>query len=292
MRRALDRVSAAEFRVIYIAVAIVGAVFLLAITQLPVASVGHTLLLDANSSYYPHEQIYGQPAPDASPASAQAVAPAPTPPSSHSGTSAPSPKVDTGGSYVADLYGTTQGYTAPNGMKLTMIPGSWLGAPSILPVVKKSDGWLEVMLAQRPNGSVAWIPSSAARMEWTPYRIVVSTQQTKLSLYDKGQLVLTVPVGVGTAQDPTPRGLFFVALFAASDGPGYGPFEMITSAHSNAISNWSGTGDAIVAIHGPIGAQAEIGTTGTYVSHGCIRMSVSYLEHFRDIPPGTLVDIV
>jgi len=37
---------------------------------------------------------------------------------------------------------------------------------------------------------------------------------------------------------------------------------IVTSAHSNTITDWDNSGDAMIAIHGPLGADAEIGTTG------------------------------
>lgn len=44
------------------------------------------------------------------------------------------------------------------------------------------------------------------------------------------------PAGIGTADDPTPDGHYFVAFFEAPPSPGYGAFVIVTSAHSEAIS--------------------------------------------------------
>jgi hypothetical protein len=60
----------------------------------------------------------------------------------------------------------------------------------------------------------------------------------------------------------TPIGHFFVASFAPAPSSAWGPFVIVTSAHSNAITDWEESGDAVVAIHGPLGEDAEIGTTG------------------------------
>lgn len=62
---------------------------------------------------------------------------------------------------------------------------------------------------------------------------------------------------------------------------------MVTSAHSNTISDWEESGDAITAIHGPLGADAAIGTTGARVSHGCVRLHDADLIQLRDVPAGT-----
>jgi lipoprotein-anchoring transpeptidase ErfK/SrfK len=102
---------------------------------------------------------------------------------------------------------------------------------------------------------------------------------------------MSAPAGVGTAQDPTPTGNFFVALYASPPSAAWGPFVMVTSGHSNAISDYEESGDAIVAIHGPLGADAAIGTSGARVSHGCVRLHDSDLVRLRSVPVGTPVQI-
>jgi lipoprotein-anchoring transpeptidase ErfK/SrfK len=67
---------------------------------------------------------------------------------------------------------------------------------------------------------------------------------------------------------------------------------MVTSAHSDSITDWEESGDAMIAIHGPLGAQAAIGTTGAAVSHGCIRLQLTDLSQLRVVPVGSPVDIV
>jgi lipoprotein-anchoring transpeptidase ErfK/SrfK len=172
------------------------------------------------------------------------------------------------------------------------VPGTWFGAPSVLPVLAQADGQLEVALAQRPDGSTAWIPASSATLSATPYRIVVDLSTETLLLYRAGQLEMIAPTGIGTAADPTPTGSFFVALDAAAPSAAWGSFVLVTSAHSAAISDWEQSGDAIVAIHGPLGADAAIGTSGARVSHGCIRLHDEDLARLAVVPPGSPVDIV
>jgi lipoprotein-anchoring transpeptidase ErfK/SrfK len=171
------------------------------------------------------------------------------------------------------------------------VPGQWLGEASVLPVIAEQPGWVEVRLAQRPNESVAWVPLRDVRLASDPYRINVNLNGTHLELLKRGQLVADFPVGVGLPAYPTPTGHFFVALFAQAPSPGYGAFVIVTSAHSNTISDWDESGDAITAIHGSLGADAVIGTTGARVSHGCIRLHDADLVQLRDVPAGTPVDI-
>lgn len=100
--------------------------------------------------------------------------------------------------------------------------------------------------------------------------------------------------GVGTSDDPTPTGAFFLAFNQPPPSPnsGYGAFIMVTSAHSTSIKDWQGSGDAIIGIHGPLGRAAEIGTRGARNSHGCVRLHDHTLARLRHVPPGTPIDVV
>ena len=155
----------------------------------------------------------------------------------------------------------------------------------------QQPGWVQVRLAQRPNGSSAWVPAGDVTLFADPYYIVVDLGTTRLRLFKAGREIAGLPAGVGVPAAPTPSGQFFVALLARPPSPGYGEFVMVTSAHSDTISDWEQSGDAITAIHGSLGADAVIGTTGARVSHGCIRLHDADLVQLRDVPAGTPVDI-
>jgi lipoprotein-anchoring transpeptidase ErfK/SrfK len=172
------------------------------------------------------------------------------------------------------------------------VPATWHSAPSTLPVIAQQPGWLEVRLAQRPNGSTAWVQDADVTLALTPYRIVIDLATTHLTLYLSGQPILSAPVGVGVPAYPTPTGQYFVAFLATPPNPGYGAFVMVTSAHSNTITDWDRSGDAIVAIHGPLGSDRQIATTGASVSHGCVRLHESDLVQLRPVPVGSPIDIV
>ena len=70
------------------------------------------------------------------------------------------------------------------------------------------------------------------------------------------------------------------------------PFIMVTSAHSPEISDWEGSGDAVIGIHGPLGDGREIGTAGARVSHGCIRLHDADLARLSMIPAGTPIEVI
>ncbi len=205
---------------------------------------------------------------------------------------APGPSAMLHTTLIAALERTTTSYRSPDGPVSNPIAATWHGSPLDLPVVSSRDGFLEVRLPSRPNGSTTWIRGNTVRLLETPYKIVIDLSTRHLLLYRYGRLVLDVPAGVGTVADPTPTGHFFVAFFAKAPSAAWGPFVIVTSAHSNAISDWEESGDAIVAIHGPLGADQAIGTTGAQVSHGCVRLHDAALELLRVVPDGSPVEII
>jgi lipoprotein-anchoring transpeptidase ErfK/SrfK len=195
---------------------------------------------------------------------------------------------------VATLNGNVPGSPSPGAAPTQVVPGSWYGYQSILPVIGTAPNWLDVRLAQRPNESTAWIPASDATVSKDHFAIVVDLATMHLSVFERGQQIEEFPAGIGEPSTPTPVGTFFVAMTAPPPSPGYGPFVLVTSAHSDTITDWDDSGDAIIAIHGPIDAAADalIGTTGAAVSDGCVRLHDADLAQLSDIPPGTPVDIV
>ena len=185
-------------------------------------------------------------------------------------------------------------YDRPDQLGRGTVPASWYGRPVVLPVLGTAPGWVQVRLPQRPNGSTAWVPASDVKLSSTPYVIVIDLATTRLSLYDHGRRVFSAPAGVGTHDDPTPSGGYFVAFAERppEPNPGYGPFILVTSAHSPKITDWEGSGDAVIGIHGPLGDDGEIGTTGARISHGCIRLHDAALRKLSRVPAGTPVDII
>ncbi|HTU71917.1 MAG TPA: L,D-transpeptidase [Trebonia sp.] len=215
--------------------------------------------------------------------------------SSDGGTSrVPPPPGTPGTTTLAAVRNSAPGYASPGGRPAGTIPASVFGRPSVLPVLATRPGWIRVRLPERPNGSTAWLPASDVVLRSTPYRIVINLASTRLSLYLRGRLVLSAPAGVGVPDDPTPTGKFFVQFDEPppQPDPGYGPFVIVTSAHSPTISDWEGSGDALMGIHGPLGDSKQIGVTGARVSHGCIRLQVQALELLRQVPAGTPVDVI
>ena len=194
---------------------------------------------------------------------------------------------------IATTHGAVPGSLAPGAPPSGTIPASWYGYPTILPVVARQPGWVEVRLAQRPNGAEAWVPAADVTLSSTTYAIVIDLSQMALKVFNGGRQVLAFPAGVGTSDDPTVTGNYFVTMIAPPPSPGYGPFVLVTSAHSDTITDWEGLGDAIIAIHGPIDSYDDslIGATGARISHGCVRLHDSDLAQLSMIQPGTPIII-
>jgi lipoprotein-anchoring transpeptidase ErfK/SrfK len=195
---------------------------------------------------------------------------------------------------IAAVRVTSPRYRSPGHLGSGIVPASWEGRPSVLTVVGTAPGWVQVRLAQRPDGSTAWLPARDVKLSSTPYVIVIDVATKHLSLYKGGRRVLSAPAGVGTRDDPTPLGTYFIAFTEdpPQPNPGYGPFILVTSAHSANIADWEGSGDAVIGIHGPLGEDTQIGTTGARISHGCIRLHDAALEKLSGLPAGTPVEIV
>jgi lipoprotein-anchoring transpeptidase ErfK/SrfK len=196
-----------------------------------------------------------------------------------------------GWSLIATTKGAIPHFAIPGGQENGTVPGRWYGGLSSLPVIGQRPGWFRVRLVTRPNGSTAWVRAADVTITDTPYRIVVNLAAERLRLYRLGRQIMNAPAGIGTKQDPTPTGQYFVAMLEESPSAGYGPFILVTSAHSDAISDWEGSDDAVIGIHGPLGEGGLIGTSGAALSHGCIRLQLADLGRLRPVPVGTPITI-
>jgi len=180
----------------------------------------------------------------------------------------------------------------PGGPIAGQIPGVTWYNPTVVPVIALQDGWVQVRLDTRPNGSTGWVPKDSVTVARTPYKIVVSISQRNLTLYKDGQSVYTSPVGVGSPRYPTPLGITYVSSIVTVTKAQlgiYGPTALVIGAHSDVLTDFDG-GDGTVAIHGYPSDPAS--TRGVAVSHGCIRASPQTIDAIKVVPPGTPVQIV
>ena len=182
-------------------------------------------------------------------------------------------------------------FDRPNGSEIG-VAGRWYGYAMTMPVVDSAWGWVKIMIPERPNESTAWVRTGDVDLSSTDYRIVVDVGNTKVHVYKAGAEIFSMPAGMGKASTPTPPGSYFVAVIEKPGSHGYGPIVLDLSAHSEAIQSWQGAGDAIIALHGSFGSDRQIGTEGTHISNGCIRLHLEDQLKLDVIPLGTPVDIV
>lgn len=131
--------------------------------------------------------------------------------------------------------------------------------------------WYNVWLPTGPNGARGWIAEGGVVLYPVYHQIVIDLSARSLSVVEGDQKVVgRYPVAIGTSQNPTPIGDFFVTtkIKPVDQTTAYGVFALALSAYSPALVNTPAFGDGQVAIHGT-NRPALIGQA---VSHGCIRM--------------------
>ncbi len=149
--------------------------------------------------------------------------------------------------------------------------------------------WMRVRIPKRPNGQTGWVKASHLS-DLTVVRTMLRVNRTTLraTLFDRGRVIWSSPIGVGKAATPTPAGRYYVReLLPNLGGKGiYGPYAFGTSAYS-VLSDWPGGG--VVGIHGTNQPQLIPGRP----SHGCIRVPNFNIRRLVKLMPlGTPIEIV
>jgi len=179
----------------------------------------------------------------------------------------------------------------PGGPPVGTVAEHW-GGPSTRPVLAQQNGWVQIRLATRPNGSSGWVPNQDVTFSSSPFLIVVSICNRSLTLFQGTNAVYTAPVGVGQPRWQTPEGPTFVDSIVATPRSQlyiYGPTVLILGWHSDVFTTFDG-GDGTVAIHG---YPSDPGSTlGVMSSHGCIRASPTTINTIKAVPVGTPVNVV
>jgi lipoprotein-anchoring transpeptidase ErfK/SrfK len=203
--------------------------------------------------------------------------------------------------HVARIVAPTIGLTKPATGKFKLrlhTTALWAGGANQLLVLgskhdKYGRTWLHVLLPVRPNGSTAWIPKDRTQIGTTHWRIVVSTGQRKVRVYENGHLKRSFLAVVGAPGTPTPHGQYAIYEKIAQRNPNsiIGPWALHLTAFSDVLENFGG-GPGRVAIHGRNG-EYLVAPLGSAESHGCVRVDdaeVGFLA--RVVISGTPVSIV
>jgi lipoprotein-anchoring transpeptidase ErfK/SrfK len=185
-------------------------------------------------------------------------------------------------------------FESPDGELKTALRNPWVGDSNLVFLVidEPTDGWLEVYLPIRPNGSTGFVRAADVRLYQHDYRIEVRLSDFRLIAYKGDDVLLDTRVAVAADNTPTPGGLYYITELLGEFSPtnAYGTFAYGLSGYSEVHEEFNG-GDGQLGIHGT--NQPEL--IGQSVSNGCIRMTNEDIEILvRDIglPLGVPVDIV
>jgi len=154
---------------------------------------------------------------------------------------------------------------------------------------QRKDGWVQVLLPVRPNGSTGWVKVTDVIVSPNPYRIEVSLGQHTITVSRGTQQIYQGPVAVGAPATPTPTGEYYLRVLEQAPDPTtvYGPFAYGLSSHSDALDTFDG-GDAEIGIHG----NNDASVLGSSVTHGCIRMDNGAITTLsKQLPLGTPVEV-
>lgn len=163
-------------------------------------------------------------------------------------------------------------------------------SPTVLPVVRRSGGWLAVISSALPNGRVGWISATATmRAHRSRYRVEASLGRREVLVRRDGRVVSRFPVAIGAPGTPTPTGRFAVTdkLLTGSASSPYGCCILALSGHQTRTPQGWGGGDRL-AIH----ATNLPETIGTAASLGCLRAPAGAARRLvQTVPLGTIVTI-
>jgi lipoprotein-anchoring transpeptidase ErfK/SrfK len=154
-----------------------------------------------------------------------------------------------------------------------------------------SRRWLEVRLPERPNNDVGWISADVTRVSTTTWRILISTDEARLTVERAGHRVASFSAVVGKPSTPTPRGLFAIdEPIRQPAGSELGPWALFLTAHSRVLDDYGG-GPGRIAIHGRAGPLL-VDPLGSKASHGCIRIPNARVRWLSRIAvDGTPVEV-
>lgn len=172
------------------------------------------------------------------------------------------------------------------------------GAPQVFllePTQRAADGslpdgtrWVKALLPVRPNGTTGYIRLRDLKVVATDYHLEVDRKSFSLTLFEGGRDVMSVPVGIGTGETPTPVGRFYLASLLQPPDPNtiYGPYAYGLSGYSETLLDWADGG--IIGLHG----TNDPGSIGRASSHGCIRLKNQHIKKLVPLLPlGTPIEI-
>lgn len=174
--------------------------------------------------------------------------------------------------------------------KLNLASPNEDGATRVFLVKSRRDGWLEVLLPVRPNGSRGWIKESDVTLGNSAYRVKVELGAHHITVWNGATVIANESVGVGKKDSPTPGGEYFITVLIKPPKPDsvYGAYAFGLSGYSNVYQSFAG-GTGVVGLHG----TNDPSGLGKDVSAGCIRMNNETITRLASLLPlGTPVEIM
>ncbi|MDH3293475.1 MAG: L,D-transpeptidase [Acidimicrobiia bacterium] len=182
-------------------------------------------------------------------------------------------------------------YDSPDGDTLQTLPGATsFGTTRVMLVEAMAGDWIQVRLPTRPNHRLGWVRASDVTIETVEPVVHIDIEARTLTVVSGDEVVAQATVAVGTEDNPTPRGTFYVTDKLETPNPhgAYGPYALGLSGYSETLSEFAG-GNGQIGIHG----TNDPGSLGQAVSHGCIRLPNEVATWLADVLPlGTPVHIV
>lgn len=174
--------------------------------------------------------------------------------------------------------------------EMTLEATTILDTVTVLAVVNgPEDGWVEVMLPVRPNGSTGWVSTDQVSLYTVDGEIHIDLSERSLTYVVDGVTVVETEVGIGSEHNRTPVGEFFVTdnVTLADPNSPWGPHALGLSARSDTITEFNG-GDGIIGIHG----TNNPGSIGGNISLGCVRLPNDKITALHEmVPIGTRVTV-
>ena len=162
------------------------------------------------------------------------------------------------------------------------------GLPLDFLVRARQGEWIKVQLAVRPNFTYGWVNVRDVELSGLRYRILVERCARRVTVFERGRMVMREIVAVGMPQYPTPLGEFYVDyIYPFSMRSGYGPWLLSVAGFSDVLKTFAG-GRGQIAIHGTNATWS----LGRAASHGCVRVAPDVSTRLsKMIKPGTPVTI-
>ena len=185
--------------------------------------------------------------------------------------------------YVARAQGEVDAYDDPSDTdpSWTFDAKNDYGSTTVFLVNEVDGDWYNVDLPVRPNGTTAWIHADQVELRTVSLRIEIDLSDRSLTLLNSDdEVIIFTSVAVGTDENPTPTGEFFITdkLLTGNPSGTYGPIAFGTSGFSDTLSEFAG-GPGQIGIHG----TNDTDSIGTAASHGCIRLPNEVVLELNDL---------